>query len=460
MTLERRVAWLLTGSIAVLLVIGAQLWTTATRHAVHEEVRAATRVAEQWLDVLIPETLRDAHDGEARLMQHLVAVGRLRANRMEVRDAGGNLLHVSHEPVWKAGRDAPAWFAAHLTPRVEGARFDAGTLSVELIPDTSRAVLDAWDDLVAAAGWAGLTLVVLWLCARAALRRALAPLLHIDAALREGAKGRFDNRLPHFGATEIDRLVDSYNRLADTLDDSRARNRRLERDQAFARALQTKLEEERRVIARELHDELGQGITAVRAITGSILQRPDTPAAIHGSAQAMLAMTSQMQDGVRTILQRLRGDEDAPVRGLEQAFERYCAHWRNLHPDVALHCLARPIEAELDGTVALALMRLLQESLTNVARHAAADRVEVSLTSTDDRIELRVRDNGNGMSAAGVAHRYGITGMRERVDALHGELHLETPAEGGLCVRAVLPLHDTAITSRANPNRNPYPDEH
>lgn len=438
-SLRSRISIVLTGLVATLLAIGAAWWLHGTRHAIHEEVEAATRVAEQWLKVLIPETLDGQPDGMTRLMTHLAAVGRLRANRLEVLDAHGVLLYVSPEPTWKAGRFAPAWFDRRVAPVVTVREFAAADRRVVLRPDTSRAVLDAWDDLVAGLGWAAAALLLVWLGTRFALDRALAPLAQINAALARGATGRFDQRLPSYRVDELDHLAVSYNRLADSLDQTRSHNRRLEHDQALARALQARLEDERRLIARELHDELGQAITAVRAIAGAILQRCEAQPQLHGSAQAILAMTGQMQDGVRAILQRLRaGDGDACTR-LDEIVANYCALWARCHPDIALHCHATPGGAAVAEPLALAVLRLLQESLTNVARHARATRVDVRLDVGPCEIALEVSDNGRGLPAERRSGRFGLLGMHERVARLDGELRFETPPGGGLSVCARLP---------------------
>lgn len=438
-TLRGRVSLVVTAIVALLLVIATLGWMRGTREAIHEEVSAAARVAEQWLNVLIPETLADGADADQRLMAHLQALGRLRANRLEIIAADGRLAYVSPESTYKAGRFAPAWFAARITPTLETRHFRAGELVIRMVPDSSRAVLDAWDQLVAGAGWGASLLVFMWLATRAALNHAMAPLGQVGTALARGAEGHFDTRLPVFAVAEIDRLAESYNRLADSLDRSMARNARLEEDQAFAHAMQRRLEAERRLIARELHDELGQGITAVRAIAGAIQQRTGDQPNLHGSAQAILAMTGQMQDGVRTILQRLRPSARADGLGIGDAVANYCVLWSSHHPGIDLRCRTESLNTSLPESIQLAVMRLLQESLTNVARHAGARHVEVELAGEGDDIVLSVRDDGCGLADDPLPGRLGLLGMRERVAELRGELRFDRPATGGLRISARLP---------------------
>ena len=442
-SLHGRLSLVLTTLIAVMMMIGASVWLRETRLAIHEEVEAATRVAEQWLKVLVPETLADGPQARERLMEHLGAIGRIRANRLEVFAADGQRLYVSPESPYKAGRHAPEWFAGWVAPEVAERRLEANGLAVVLTPDTSRAVLDAWDHVGAALGWALALLLAIWLATRFAIDRALAPITEIHTALERGASGRFDQRLPEYATRELALLARSYNRLADSLDESLAENARLEQDQALARALQARLEQERRAIARELHDELGQGITAVRSIAGAIIQRTTAQPGINGSAQAILAMTTQMQDGVHTILQRLRSrSADSQVR-IEEAIESYCALWASHHGDIRVDCTIEALGEQVTDALGLTILRMVQESLTNVARHAHASRVEVRLGVRDDEIEVEVIDNGRGLGENPAPGRHGLVGMRERIAELHGELELSSPPEGGLNVRARLPLPPT-----------------
>lgn len=446
-TLHGRVGRVLTVLLALLMLIGAAVWARATHDAIGEEIRAASAVAQQWLSVLIAET-RDDADGNARLMEHLRALGRVRANQLQVFDAAGALLYTSPPSPYKAGRAAPDWFARYIMPELAASEYAAGTLRIRMLPDASRATLDAWDDLMAALGWACALLVLVWFGSRIAIERALSPLRQINEALVRGADGVFDTRLPACRVSEIDLLARSYNRLAERLDNTRARNARLEEDQAFSRALNVRMEEERQIIARELHDELGQSITAVRAIAGAILQRSAQSPQIHGSAQAILAMTGQLQDGVRTILQRLRSGGAGSAARIEEVVRDYCTLWASHHHDITLECHIETLPRPLGEAHALAVLRLLQEALTNVARHANASRVEVALRPLDDGLELSVRDDGRGLRGASAPDRFGVLGMRERVDELAGELHFEAAPGGGLNVRARLPCFADGSRSR------------
>jgi two-component system sensor histidine kinase UhpB len=246
--LRDRISLLVSAVALGAVLLGGLWWGKATRESIHEEVEAASRVTQQWLTMLTREALinQDSH----LLIPRLEAVGRLRANVVEVFDAEGRLLYRSPDSPYKAGRAAPAWFAALVQPPFPPRPIAAGDLSLRLIPDASRAALDAWDTLVQMAGWALALVLLLGLAIRQAIAGALAPLARLEEALAHTADGRFDTRLAHHGVAELDGLAERYNHMAQQLEQTLVHNARLEQDQAFIRAVNARLEEERRGIAR------------------------------------------------------------------------------------------------------------------------------------------------------------------------------------------------------------------
>ncbi|KIF80484.1 hypothetical protein TSA66_06090 [Noviherbaspirillum autotrophicum] len=451
LSLHTRISLVLTALAAALVLALGSLWLKQTHESIREEVQAATRVAEQWLGAAALEMRAQSSAWPSqRLLAHLQAAGRIRANALEAVDASGRRRYLSPQPTYKAGHSAPAWFAALVEPGFAAHRVEAGELTLILHPDASRATLDAWDDLCAMAGWAGVLLAVLFFAARHALDRALRPLGQVMAALDRTGRGCFDTRLPVFPAPELGRLAKAFNGMADRLVEAVNDNVRLRSEREWAERLQTKIEDERRGIARELHDELAQGITAVRALAGAIAQRSADQPALHGPAQSIIAVTGQMQDGVRTILRRLRPLQGGPGAGADDTLRRYLQVWQQHYPDITLGMTLAAGPLPLCDDALQAIMRITQEGLTNVARHAAATRVEVTLrrlgAGDDAWLELILADNGRGLGvpspAAGCG--FGLAGMRERVLALAGELQFDTAAGSGtrLCVR--LPL--TTVT--------------
>jgi two-component system sensor histidine kinase UhpB len=206
-----------------------------------------------------------------------------------------------------------------------------------------------------------------------------------------------------------------------------------------------------------LHDELAQGITAVRALAGAIAQRTAEQPALHGPAQSIVVVTGQMQDGVRNILQQLRPPAGIEGGGVDQMLHRHLERWQQHYPEIALDIALTVGATPVGDVLAQTLLRVVQEGLTNVVRHAAASRVEVRLRRLrDDQfdgLELTLRDDGGSGGSGGGLDAYpgfpgcgfGLAGMRERVAALSGELCFERRAGQGACLSVRLPLIPTTI---------------
>jgi two-component system sensor histidine kinase UhpB len=463
LSLQTRVGLVFTGLAASLLLVLAGLWLHSARGSIHEEVEAASRVSQQWLQVVTSDIARlPAAEQEARLLGIVRPLGRIRANALAVQDAAGHALYHSPPPTYKAGRHVPAWFANLLDPQLASRQLAVGALQLQLqlTPDASRAIIDAWDDLLGMASWAGGLLCLIFLASRWALARALQPLAQVMQALDRTGRGRFDTRLPVFATPELGRLSRAFNGMADRLTAAVDDNVRLETErevnEQVAEQMQARLESERRSIARELHDELAQGITAVRALAGAIAQRSEAQPALYGAAQNIVAVTSEMQAGVKSILQRLRpltaGSLTAgelAAGGLAASLERHCTNWQQQHPDIRLDPQIELGAQPVDAAVAQAVTRIIQEGLTNVVRHAQASHVELHLQQIGQQLEFSLMDNGVGRqtTANTTGCGFGLAGMTERVAALGGNIDFTPPLRGGFALKVCLPLqlHNTEV---------------
>jgi PAS domain S-box-containing protein len=219
------------------------------------------------------------------------------------------------------------------------------------------------------------------------------------------------------------------------LEESEARLREL------ASFLQTVREEERKRIARELHDELGQALTALRFDLGWLQGKCGTlgiPATERvGSA---LGVVEQSIVSLRRIAEDLR-PAMLDSLGLAAAIEHHTTQFSQ-HTGIPCHVRMNREEFELESDLATAVFRIIQEALTNIARHAAASEVSVEIVETDESIRLSVTDNGCGFVVANRTKRFGLLGMRERVTMLDGHLEIDSKPGAGTRIIATLPLRN------------------
>ncbi|MGW5491429.1 sensor histidine kinase [Streptomyces olivaceoviridis] len=257
-------------------------------------------------------------------------------------------------------------------------------------------------------------LVVMLVANAALLRLGLAPLDRLTKLMTTVDLLRPGQRLPASGGGEVAEVIRTFNAMLERLEHERATS--------SARALLAQ-EVERRRIAQELHDEVGQSMTAI--LLGLKRAADDAPAALREELHEAQEITRESLDEVRRLVRRLRPgvlDDLGLVSALTSLTEDFATH-------TGLR-VSRRFDADLPALAPeteLVLYRVAQESLTNVARHADAQRVTVALRHADDSVVLTVTDDGSGIKAP--REGAGIRGMRERALLIGGSLEI-TPAAG------------------------------
>jgi len=220
--------------------------------------------------------------------------------------------------------------------------------------------------------------------------------------------------------------------------------RALAENQRLAQQYVDTQENERKALARDLHDELGQYLNAIKLDAVSIRESTAAPAGVHEVSRAMIANIDRVYDVVTGLIRQLRpvGFDDL---GFAAALEHCVDDWRSRLPQTAIELSASGDFAALDESRGLVLYRLVQEALTNIARHARATRVEIRIDagrSVDAArcIEILVADNGVGADLGTPRLGLGLVGMRERVSALGGSISLASERGAGFQVKATVPM--------------------
>jgi len=234
---------------------------------------------------------------------------------------------------------------------------------------------------------------------------------------------------------DISELQLMQRELADAL----AENRLLSQKYRMAQ------EEERRHLARELHDEMGQWLNAIKLDAVAIRKHPsELPQEVLDSAQSIIDVSTRVYDVARGLMERLR-----PVAldelGLADALQHLLAEWRRRNADVSC---SLAVDGDLNGLgeqTNITLYRVVQECLTNITRHARASRVRLHLARPPGagELTLAIADDGVGIERVRKKHGgLGLAGLRERVEALGGRLEVLSNSPQGVEVRAHIPLTD------------------
>lgn len=215
-------------------------------------------------------------------------------------------------------------------------------------------------------------------------------------------------------------------------------NRRLARENVRIQ------EDERRNLARELHDEFGQYLNAIKVDAVTIRDGGADARAARDGAVSIIGITDHVQSVMRETIARLR-PAGLDELGLNAALEHCIDGWRKRLPGVDFVFMPTHVGAGWDEAINITLYRVVQEALTNVAKHADATRVEIMLVAPSPgaahgNVKLIVRNDGGGRGAASAGSGLGIVGMRERIASLGGRLDAAVEPGGGFCLTAFLPV--------------------
>jgi PAS domain S-box-containing protein len=215
--------------------------------------------------------------------------------------------------------------------------------------------------------------------------------------------------------------------------------------------LQTIREEERTRIAREIHDELGQAMTAMKMDLSWLTKRvPEEQAPIHERLKGMIELVSDTITTVRRLATQLRPGILDDL-GLPAALE-WQAHEFQTRTGIGCDFVAEADVSDLAPERATAIFRICQEALTNVARHAEATQVHIRLWEEQNQLRLEVQDNGRGISTSETAHlrSFGLLGMQERAFLLGGEFQLTGSPTHGTTVTARIPRYQSIAKGGAS----------
>jgi two-component system sensor histidine kinase UhpB len=446
MRLRTRLNLVVAALSAAFLIVLIATEVQSSRTSVREEIEAANRVASQLLGRLA--AVYSQVGGPDLVLQFLQQLGRVRANEVSLQTASGEILYQAPRATYKAGREAPAWFAHLLAP--QPARYDfplRGGVLLVVQAQPSRAVLDAWDDITRLSAIATAMFIVVNGLAFWSVKRALQPFPIIANGLERLQQGDLAFRLPPLAGNEARAIGAAFNRMAQAVQEKVFAERkahdaeaRLEERREMASLADQRVEEERRLIAHELHDEFGQSVTAIRSLALAVA----TQTGVRDPASADVARliseeAARLYDAMHGLIPRL-----APLSldtlGLAATLENLVRDWQRRHPSIALS-LNLELPIELGPSINLAIYRVVQEGLINALRHAQASRVDITVECDAHRILATVTDDGVGLAADWERPgHFGLRGMAERVQKLGGTFSIGKGAGRGVCLSAHIPL--------------------
>ena len=310
---------------------------------------------------------------------------------------------------------------------------------IVLSPDPSYEYGEIWNQVKDTLQLVGVFFVlinalIIWI-----LSNALSPIQHILEALNQLEQGNLKTKIPYLKTRELREIGQKFNRMVKVLEESIAKNHQL------AQQLIKLQETERRKLARDLHDEFGQSLTAIHADATALktLANKEYPK-IKPSVYAISDLSKYLMELVSSMLGRLKLGVLNEL-GLEEGLIDLMKTWQLRHPKIKLqHNIQLKNLPKLNEMITVATYRIIQECLTNISRHAKAKRVNISILyqvkhKSNRFIYMTIHDDGVGFPKS---HRdgFGLLGIKERIYEIKGNIQILSKPKFGTTLTIQLPI--------------------
>ena len=447
MSLRLRLNLLITLIMLLFMIAVGAILLKGAKSSIQESVEAATHVTTQLLDTVILSSNQNLEWGYTHdvLKRFLEQLGHVRSSEIYLYDSHRQPIYQSPPSQYRSEEKPPQWFNNMLDPKEESVSRLIRYGRLEVRPDPGGAIRESWIKMrelfwIALGFFIALNLAVYW-----ALGRLLKPLQPILSMINQMEKGDLTARLPQFNLPEFEKIGHSLNRMAESL----AVERELEENRQLTHVIQKHIEEERRSLARELHDGLGQYVTAIKTFAVAIAsQTKEKAPEIEASAQTIVESANHIYDGMHNIIRQLRpGSLDN--LGLEETLKDLVRDIQAQYTDITI---TLSLSGKLNGlgeTLNINIYRIVQESINNAIKHARASELDINLAfAYNESLQLVIKDNGKGMDIDAVdqTNHFGLLGMRERVQGFHGTFSIDSELGQGTVININIPqISETGI---------------
>ena len=446
MSLKLRITLIINLLLLLILAVSSSLTIQDARRNVQAEIHSSEKLALYLFEIGViknPKYQTIENEFKPFNLQNLI---HMRHIKIEFFNLEGKLLDSNISEV-KIANQAPDWFVSLLSSISdpwEPKRLPVVILGdhkgdIVISPDPSYEYGEIWNQLKDTLQLIGtffilINALIVWI-----LSSALNPIEHILFSLNQLEEGNLKTRIPHLKTKEVRLIGQKFNRMVKILEETIVKNHTL------SQQLINLQETERKKLARDLHDEFGQSLTAIHADAAAlkILANKEYPK-IKPSVDAISHLSKYLMELVSGMLGRLKLGVLSEL-GLEEGLVDLIKTWQLRHPKIKLqydlHLRSLPKVSE---TISVSTYRIVQECLTNISRHARAKHVAIQIkyeakNKLNRFIDINIQDDGVGFSKP---HRdgFGLLGIKERIYEIHGKINIISKPKLGAALSIQLPL--------------------
>lgn len=430
------------------LCVGSSIAIWQARTAVKDEVESSINLAVQLITfsfVQMPQTMQNHADWLSRFQALKVT----RHLNIQVQQPAGQLITLGQKKAQTVTEDQPPLWFVNLVAgdyaRVEHNIIGLNNQPLKVIIEANPLdeITEVWQESLGFLTSLLLLTLFTFLTVNLVFAKALKSIAVIVNALKVIETGDYQRTLPEFAIQEYDSIAKAINHMTGELNNSQQENRALTQHSLLIQ------EEERQRLSQELHDELGQSLTAIKVMAVTAAHaKADLKQAIGN----IVSICDHLMTVVRSMMQQLHPLILSEL-GLKAAMEDLQQHWAVRKPElqVSIDC---PDEVDsLDIKITIQVFRVVQECLTNIMRHAHARQAYIRLSiiapaiaeaehpgTANKMLFIQVTDDGHGCDPQQLKSGFGLAGMRERINSLGGTFAIQTSPQQGMQIWASIPL--------------------
>ena len=443
MSLRIRLNILITTLLIILFLCSSFYTISHARNSVHSEVESSTQLALQLIQAASAFMLPNSDEQkQVKFLRKLTELDTIRHIHIEIRSPT-DVLIPAEDNILFLKSDAPRWFVSLVKPPATEIRrwlYTPVTTPIDILikPDPLDEIHESWIETRNILIFLSIFIILVNILIYIAIGLYLSPIEKILDGLSNIKKGNYKLKLPHFRLPELEKISQQFNHMTQVLLETKARNQLLTK-----RSLEIQ-EEERRNLSQELHDELGQTITAIKAVAVSISNKTTLEKRyINSSVKTIVEYSDHVYQVAKNMMHRLRPSV-LDEFGLVKALQNMIDEWNDNQDNIFCDFTFLDVPTDLSESLKINIYRIIQESLTNILKHSNASQVTVAIKKdrldNTERINLKIEDNGIGIDQDKIIPGFGLLGMKERVEMNGGIFEFESSTGNGVKINIFVPI--------------------
>jgi len=415
-------------------MLGGTIAIWQARNAVSNEVDSSIKLTLQLIKIGVGKTKSNETDWIYRLS----TLEQTRHLKIQLKKPSGSIVNITRNPLAREQQEKPpSWFIKLMMSDYPEAEyqittFDEHFMTLIIQANPMDEITEAWHETIAFFSSILLLVLLTFISVHLVFNKTLKAIQTIVQTLQGIESGEYHKKLPDFSTQEYDSIAKAINHMTDVLDNTQKQN------QALTQHSLEIQEEERRHLSQELHDEFGQSLTAIKVMAVTAAHETSDTKKITSS---IIEICDHLMTVVQSMMKQLHPLILTEL-GLKATLEDLVYHWEIRAPTISFILQVDDAVDNINHTIIIQVFRVIQESLTNILRHANASQVTIRLTiqTESNTLNLFVNDNGQGCDLNKVSSGFGIQGMAERIKILGGTFELQSSSGEGMQIKAHTPI--------------------